>query len=311
VPNVSRARLDIWAIAIMVVLCSFWGLNQVAIKTANQGISPVFQAGLRSLGSAVLLWAWMSYRGTPLFQRDGSLRVGILLGLLFAVEFIFLFWSLQFAGASRTVLFLYTAPFFVALGAHVFVPTERLTGLRTIGLIAAFAGVVIAFGDALRFPSGRELFGDFLAFLAAIFWASTTVLVKASRLAKLDPGKTLFYQLAVSIFVLFAVSASVGEPGIVAPTPAVVGWLIYQIVVISFFSYLTWFWLMTRYPASTLATFTLLTPIFGLAAGGVLLAEPITAALVLAMLLVAIGIYLVNRVRPAALVVPGALSAGD
>lgn len=307
----QSARLPIWAIAIMVLLCVFWGFNQVAIKLVNAGISPVLQAGIRSIGSLLLLWLWSARRGTPLFRRDGTFWVGLLVGVMFAGEFVPLYWGLVFAGASRAVLFLYTAPFFVALGAHFFVPGERLRRLQVSGLVCAFVGVAIAIGDGFALPQSNEFLGDLLVLTAGFFWGATTVVVKASRLARISPSKTLFYQLAVSALVLPLVSWSFGEPGVIALTPLVLGLLAFQIVVISFVSYLTWFWFMTKYPASTLSAFSLLTPIFGLAAGGLILDEPITPALLLAALLVAGGIYLVNRSRPAASLVQGRVLAGS
>ncbi len=290
-----RPRLDAAAILLMVLLCACWGFNQVAIKLANAGISPMLQAGLRSFGSALLLWAWSAHRGVRLFGRDRSLGFGILIGLLFGGEFVLLYTGLVFTSASRAVLFLYTAPFAVALGAHFFVPNERLRPLQGLGLAAAFVGTALAFGDALRFPSHRELLGDAMAFAAALLWGGTTVLVKASRLARIPPEKTLLYQLGISALLLPALSWAVGEHGIVAPTPIVLAMLAYQIVVVAFASYLAWFWLIARYPAGRLSSFTFLTPLFGVLAGAVLLGEPISAALVAALILVGIGIYLVNR----------------
>jgi drug/metabolite transporter (DMT)-like permease len=309
--SAQSARLPLWAIAIMVLLCAIWGFNQVAIKLANAGISPVLQAGIRSIGSLLLLWLWSARRGTPLFQRDGTFWVGLLVGLMFAGEFVPLYWGLVFAGASRAVLFLYTAPFFVALGAHFFVPGERLRRLQVLGLLCAFVGVGIAIGDGFALPQGSEFLGDLLVLTAGFFWGATTVVVKASRLARISPSKTLFYQLAVSALVLPLVSWGLGEPGVIVLSPLVLGLLAFQIVVISFVSYLTWFWFMTKYPASTLSAFSLLTPIFGLAAGGLILNEPITPALLLASLLVAGGIYLVNRSRPAPSLLPERVLAGS
>jgi drug/metabolite transporter (DMT)-like permease len=94
------------------------------------------------------------------------------------------------------------------------------------------------------------------------------------------------------------VSAAFGESGVTALTGPVLASLAYQIVVVAFASYLTWFWLIAYYPAGRLAAFSFLTPLFGLAAGGLLLGDRISAAMVAAMLLVCFGIYLVNR-RPA------------
>lgn len=294
----QRQQLDATAMLLMVLLCACWGFNQVAIKLADAGISPVLQAGIRSAGSALLVWAWSAKRGVRLFERDRSLGLGLLIGLLFGGEFVFLYWSLVFTSASRAVLFLYTAPFIVALGAHLFVPGERLRARQAVGLVAAFAGTSLAFADALRFPTYHELLGDGLAFIAAILWGATTVVVKATRLARISPHKVLLYQLGVSALFLPALSWAGGERGIVAPTPLVLAMLAYQIVVVAFASYLAWFWLVSRYPAGRLSSFAFLTPLFGLLAGALLLGEPVGWALVAAMALVGAGIVLVNRAPP-------------
>lgn len=293
-----RSQLDAAAILLMVLLCACWGFNQVAIKLANAGISPILQAGIRSAGSTLLVWLWSRHRRVPLFERDGTLGLGIVIGLLFAAEFVFLYGSLVYTSASRAVLFLYTAPFIVALGAHLLIPGERLRPIQGLGLLSAFAGVALAFGDALRFPTYRELLGDGMAFIAAILWGATTVVVKASRLTRISPHKVLLYQLAVSALCLPALSWLVGEPGIVDPSPLVLGMLGYQIVIVAGASYLAWFWLVSRYPAGRLSSFSFLTPLFGLLAGALLLGEPVSLALLGALVLVALGIFLVNRAPP-------------
>jgi drug/metabolite transporter (DMT)-like permease len=295
-----RLQLDASAMALMVLLCACWGVNQVAIKVANSGISPILQAGLRSAGSALLVWAWASRRGVRLFPRDGTLGHGVLIGGLFGAEFIFLYWGLAYTAASRAVLFLYTAPFVVALGAHFFVPGERLRLLQLCGLACAFIGVAIAFGDALRLPDHRQLLGDAMALIAALLWGATTLVIKASPLATVSPSRNLFYQLAVSAILLIALSQALGEAGIFAPTPIVMAMLAYQIVIVAFASYLAWFWLISRYPAGRLSAFSFLTPLFGVAAGALLLGESVTSTLLLAAVLVGGGIYLVNRPPPLA-----------
>ena len=293
-----RHQLDATATILMVILCACWGLNQVAIKLGNAGISPIFHAGLRSLGSAALVWAWSAHRGVRLFSRDGSLRVGLLVGALFAGEFVFIYAGLLYTTASRAVLFIYTAPFVVAIGAHFWIPGERLRPLQVVGLAGAFCGLALAMGDALRLPSHRELLGDAMELIAAILWGATTVTIKASRLSAVSPQKTLFYQLAVSAIALPPIALLMGEPGVFAPTPLVLAMLGYQVIVVAFMSYLAWFWLVSRYPAGRLSAFSFLTPLFGLIAGAVLLGETVTWALVLALALVGTGIYLVNRPPP-------------
>jgi drug/metabolite transporter (DMT)-like permease len=78
-------------------------------------------------------------------------------------------------------------------------------------------------------------------------------------------------------------------------SPLILSSLAYQIIWVAFLTYLTWFWLLRRYPPSQLASFTFLTPLFGVMAGGLLLNEPLTRMLMLALALVASGIFLVNR----------------
>ncbi|MBW2239720.1 MAG: DMT family transporter, partial [Deltaproteobacteria bacterium] len=145
--------------------------------------------------------------------------------------------------------------------------------------------------------------------VAAILWGATTVLIKASPLAKIKPSKTLLYQLSVSAVVLPLGFLAKGEAGIVRLTPLIVGSLVYQTVWVVFITYLAWFWLIRHYPPSRLASFTFLTPLFGVLAGGLLLNEPITRAMLLALVLnepitramllalvlVGTGIFLVNR----------------
>ncbi|WP_448190084.1 DMT family transporter [Azospirillum sp. sgz301742] len=290
-----RSHLDATAVGCMVLLCALWGLQQVAIKVANAGVSPILQAGLRSAGAVLLLWAWSAWRGQRLFARDGALWPGLAAGLLFAAEFLLIYTALVYTSASRGVLLLYAAPFWTAIGLHLTVPGERLTRIQALGLVCAFVGVAVAFTDALRLPTWRELTGDLMILLAGVLWAATTVVIRATRLIKVPAAKTLFYQLGISALVLPVASLVAGEPGIVDLTPALVANLAYQTVVVAFASYLTWFWLITRYPASRLAAFSFLTPLFGVLAGGLILSEPITPALVAALLLVAAGINLVNR----------------
>jgi drug/metabolite transporter (DMT)-like permease len=261
---------------------------------ANAGVSPLTQAAIRSAGAALLLWAWSAGRRIPLFRRDGSLGHGMLIAALFAGEFVCIYWGFVFTTASRGVLFIYFAPFVVAIGAHWLLPDERLSPLKAAGLACAFAGLALAFADGLRLPTRREIWGDALELAGAILWGATTLVIKASR-HPISPHKTLFYQLAGSAALLAALAVLSGEAGLTRATAPVLAAVAYQAVVVAFASYLAWFWLLTCYPASHMAAFTFWTPIFGLLGGWLLLGEPITPALVVAMGLVATGIHLVNR----------------
>jgi drug/metabolite transporter (DMT)-like permease len=281
--------------AMLVVLCASWGLQQVAIKVAIKGVPPLLQSGIRSVGATIFIWLWMTVRREPLLERDGTLWWGIAAGLLFAAEFILIYWGLEYTNASRAVIFLYTSPFVVALGAQLFIPGEHLRMIQVLGLCCAFAGIVIAFRESLSYPTYRMLVGDGMLVGAATMWGATTVMIKACPLSRIKPSKTLLYQLAVSAVVLPMGSLIKGETGIVLMTPLIAGCIIYQTVWVAFITYLAWFWLIRHYPPSRLASFTFLTPLFGVLAGGLLLDEPISGGLLLVMVLVGAGIYLVNR----------------
>ncbi|NIF50535.1 MULTISPECIES: DMT family transporter [Burkholderiaceae] len=296
----ARRAPDSFAILLMIGLCAIWGLQQVAIKSTNAALPPVFQAGLRSAIAAVLVWAWARSRGTPLFRDDGTLGAGLLAGVLFAAEFICIFLGLTLTSASRMAVFLYTAPCFTALGLHWFVEGERMRRIQWLGIIIAFAGMALAFADGFLHTSAAHgstlagAAGDALGVLAGIAWAATTVVVRGSRLAHMSASKTLFYQLAVSAVVLLALALGLGQMRVDTVTPLALASLAYQAVVVAFVSYLLWFWLLTRYIASRLSVFSFLTPLFGVTFGVLLLGESFSARFLSAALLVLAGIALVN-----------------
>lgn len=297
----DRKPLDTPAVMLMLLLTLLWGLQQVAIKLALPGVSPAAQAAVRSLVAAVLLLAWARWRGIPLFNRDGTLGAGVLAGLLFGAEFFFIYSGLSRTTASRLVVFLYLAPILTALGLAWRVPGERLGGKQWSGVLLAFGGLAMAFADGLRVPALRNtLAGDACGVVAATLWAATTVLIRDTRLARAPAEKTLFYQLAVSVPVLAGASLALGEPGVVKVDATIVASLVFQSVVVAFASYLAWFWLLTRYLAARLAVFSFLTPMFGVLFGVVFLGESLSTQFVLAALLVAAGIALVNLRRPGA-----------
>jgi drug/metabolite transporter (DMT)-like permease len=240
-----------------------------------------------------LLLAWVHFRKIPLWERDRTLWPGVCAGLLFAAEFVFIFAGLAMTDAARMVVFVYLAPCMTAFGLHFLIPQERLNARQWAGVLLAFAGVAVAFGDG--FAGGRgTLPGDFFGLMGAALWAATTVLIRSTRLASVSAPKTLFYQLAVSGPVLLAVSWLMGEPGVIRLTPLVAAAFVYQCAVVAFASFLTWFWLLRHYLAARISVLTFLTPLFGVLAGVLLLGEPLTPSFAAAAALVGAGIYLVN-----------------
>ena len=292
-----KERLDSKAVGLVLLCCTLWGLNQVATKVALAEIPPLLQAGLRSLGAALLLALWARLRGIVIWQRDGTAAAGIAAGLMFAVEFGCIFVGLQYTTASRMAVFLYLAPFVVALGMPFIAKSERLKPLQMAGLVGAFGGVVWAFAEGFAKPAAGPMqwVGDALCLGGALLWGATTLLVRATALSTASPEKTLLWQLAVSGVALIGGAAAAGESWPAVVTVHSLGPLAFQTVVVTFASYLLWFWLLRHYPATRISSFTLLTPVSGLAAGALLLGEPIGPRLVVAVIAVAAGIWLVNR----------------
>lgn len=291
-----KEHLDGLAVGLLLSCCLLWGVNQVATKVALAEVPPLTQAALRSTGAALLLGLWSWWRGIALARRDGTGPAGLLAGLLFALEFGCMFIGLQYTTASRMVVFLYLAPFVVALGMPLIARSERLDRWQLLGLATAFGGVVWAFAEGLGAAGGsRQWLGDALGIAAAVLWGLTTLVLRASRLGSAAPEKTLLYQLAVSGAAL-ALAAALSSEAWPQRVGALTLWALgFQTVIVTFASYLVWFWLIRHYPATRLAAFTLLTPVFGLLAGVVLLGEPVTLRLVLALTAVSCGIALVNR----------------
>jgi drug/metabolite transporter (DMT)-like permease len=291
----SRA-LDATAFGTMLLLTALWGFQQVTVKWIADDVSLVMQAAIRSVVATGLLVGWALLTRQPLFQRDGTLVAGIVAGLLFAAEFVFIYAGLGHTNASRMSVFIYLTPALTALGLHLFVPGERLSALQWSGVGLAFAGIVVAFGEG--FFNGKSTYiGDLCGMLAAILWAATTVVIRATALARTSATKTLFYQLVASALLLPLASLLLGEKGVVAITPLALASLAYQGVIVAFASYLAWFWLLTRYYAARLSVLSSLTPIFGVLCGVAFLGEPLTAAFAGAALLVVAGIVLVNLRR--------------
>lgn len=304
--------LDTLATVTVVALSLSWGLNQVAIKAALPDIPPLVQGVIRSSGALLMLFAWSWARGVRLFSRDGSLLPGLAAGLLFGVEFVMVYRGLPLTTASRATIFLYTAPLFVALIGSRVLPGERLGPSQWLGLGLAFAGVVVAFGApqmlaagaagaaavaSATAPASSTLVGDALLLVAGVGWAATTLVIKGTRLVHAAPEKTLGYQLAVSIPVLAVAAMVFGESLTAAPGAGAVGWLAYQTVWVVGITYGLWFALVKHYSASRLSAFTFLTPLFGVAAGHVVLGEAIDWPFAVAAALVVAGLVLVNRPR--------------
>jgi drug/metabolite transporter (DMT)-like permease len=293
--TVSADRpLGAGAIALILLLCVSWGFNQIAVKLALPDIPPLLQATIRSAGALPVLLMIARLRGIKLFASDGTLAAGIFAGLMFGFEFVLIYRGLLLTSASRAVVFLYTAPFFVALGAYQFLG-ERLRGSQWLGLGLSFIGVAIAIGVPQANVDANVLLGDIMIVGGGALWAGTTLLVKASRLVRAPPEKALIYQVALSIPILGLAALVSGETMSRVPGALAVSVMAYQAIWVVGLTFLLWFALVKNHSASKLSAFTFFTPLFGVVASYFILHDPLTPAFAAAALLVIAGLYLVNR----------------
>ena len=291
-----RAQLRWQPIAILLILAFIWGINMAIIKIGGRELPPLFMAGFRSLIASICLYIWMKAKGIVIFPTKIILFHGIMVGLMFGSEFGFIYMALEHSQASRVYIFVYTAPFFTALGAHFTLKGDRLNLWKILGLFLAFIGVLLLFTEGLSSYSLSSLPGDIMGLSAGVLWGLTTVYVKKYLAYRTVPLQTLFYQLVFSIPLLLCLSFSLESISLSGLSGVTWFSLFYQSILVAFLSYLVWFELIHRYPVSLLHAFSFFTPVFGVfISGALILGETIQPDLFIALILVSVGMVLVNK----------------
>lgn len=296
-----KDHIDALGAALLIAISANLGFNQALIKLVNSGMSPGFQAGMRSACAILPVIFYMLWRGRKIRIDDGSLLPGIACGILFAAEFYLLFGALDRTTVSRSAVLFYTMPIWVAVVAHFLIPGERLTPRRVTGLILAVTGVSVAMlrpsagsVTAGSVPAGVMLTGDLMALAGATGWAAIALIARTTKLAKSSPEMQLLYQLVVSAPILLALAWAGGDT-FRTMTPFLWGAFTYQVIGVVAVGFTVWFWVLSVYPASSMASYAFLTPLFGVLFGWLIFGEQLTPSLILALALVGAGIWLVNR----------------
>lgn len=298
IPPAIRQPLDRTAVSVMVVLCTIWASQTIMIKLASPDMGNVAQVGIRSVGATLLLWCYALWSGDRLWQKDGSLRPGLLAGFLFAMEFVCVTFGLMLTSATHVAVFLYTAPLFSALGLHFLVPGEQLSRRQWVGMGLAFAGLALAMSDGFLAQQGidwRMFAGDLIGLAGGAFWGVTTVAIRASALSEVSPVKTLMYELGFTGALLTPMAWLLGEFDSFHFTLTSSLSLAYQTTILCSASYLGWLILLRRYLATRLAVFSFLTPIIAAVFGWLILGDAISHSFIGGGVLVMLGIMVVNR----------------
>jgi drug/metabolite transporter (DMT)-like permease len=295
----AETRLNWRAILVLLMLSLVWGANWAIVKLGSHDFAPLFMAGLRSLVGTICLLVWLRIKGLEFFSSKIMIWHGFVVGVLFASEFALIYVGLQYTLASRTYVLLYTAPFWAALGAHLFLKGDRLNWWKSGGLLLAFAGVVSLFLKGFGGWASERIIGDLMALAGGCLWGLTTIYVKRFLMGRAEALQVLFYHLFFSTPILFGLSLLLESQWVYSVTWVGLFSLFYQSIVVAFLSYLVWFMLVIRYPASLLHAFSYFTPVFGVFLSGAIVLEPLTWTLLLSLALVSVGMVLVNRSSPA------------
>lgn len=294
----QRKALDVQASGWMILLCMIWGIQQVVLKWAAPDISPIMQIALRSGLSVLLVIPLLCLQQLSDLYRKDYLLPGLWLAILFSAEFLFVAEALRYTTASHTVVLLYTAPIFVALGLHWKLPAEQLNLIQWGGIFLAFSGIVLSFmgRDDTTAELTHALWGDFLALMAGVMWALTTISLRLTKLADAPATQTLFYQLLGSFLILLPLAFITGQSAIHWSWIVLTSTL-FNVLIMSFFSLMLWFWLLRQYLANSLGVFSFLTPIFGMLFGVIFLHEHIEFNFLIGTGFVMLGVMTVSLHR--------------
>ena len=283
----QKLPVDLKGSGYLIFLSMLLASNQIAIKVGNQGFDPVFMAAARSLIGLLALLDWMYFRNLLVFPLKTNFIPGFFLGFFFAMEFWCLFRSLDYTSVARASIIFYSMPVWLALIAHFVLPNERLNFNRILGLALAIVGVFITVSSPNTDLSEKYFLGDILALLAALT-------VRISTLANERAETQLFFQLAISLPILLVLS-NLSPTFLREPNLSHFISLSYQGICVAAFGFLLWFWLVKKYSASGVASFAFLTPVFSVLLANIILNEAIESSIFLALILVSIGLYLINK----------------
>lgn len=274
------------------LLCIIFGANAVAIKISLSGLGVFTTAGLRFGMSIFIIFVWAKITRRSFNIKKGQARQLLIISVLFTLQLSLLYFGLSKTNASRGTLLINLQPFFVLFLAHYFIPGDRITKKKILGLFMGFAGMALVFLGKKGITTDIQL-GDFMIVITAFLWACNTAYIKRI-INEFDPFQIVLYPMIFSVPFFFLAgfiwdSTMIGDVNL-----KVLGSLLYQGLLTASFGFVVWNSLLQKYGAVSLHSFIFISPIAGVFLGGVVLGEPITFNILLALLLIVSGILVVN-----------------
>ena len=289
----TNKSIDGVAASFLIVFSILLGLNQVCVKLVNVGMHPVFQVALRSTLAIIPILLYCYFTKKKIIISDGSFIPGVIAGILFAVEFIFLFTALDYSTVTRVSLIFYTMPVWLTLSAHFLIDNDKLSLKKIIGLALAVFGLILAIYEPNGEYNEKQFFGDLYSLLASFCWAAIAIMLKTTRLNKSIPETQLLYQLIVSGIILLPISFLFND-FIRDMNINLILIFLFQVTIIMCLGFIGWLWVMSRYSASSTSSFAFLTPIFGVLFGWLIMDDNINLQIYFSLFLTCMGIYMIN-----------------
>jgi drug/metabolite transporter (DMT)-like permease len=274
------------------ILCIVFGANAVAIKISLSGLGVFTTAGLRFGMAAFIIFFWAKITGRSFSIKKGQAHQLLIISLFFTFQLSLLYFGLNKTNASRGTLLINLQPFFVLFLAHYFIPGDKVTKKKILGLFMGFAGMAFVFFGKNGTTTDVQ-FGDFLILITAFLWACNTTYIKRIINA-FDPFQIVLYPMVFSVPFFFLAGFIWDETMIGHVNPKVLGSLLYQGLLTGSFGFVAWNNMLQKYGVVSLHSFIFIMPIAGVFLGGVVLGEPITFNILLALLLIVSGIVVVN-----------------
>ncbi|MEA1900474.1 MAG: DMT family transporter [Thermodesulfobacteriota bacterium] len=285
-------ELSLLACSYSVFLCIIFGANAVAIKISLFGLGTFTTAGLRFTIASIAICLWAKASGLSFKIREGQLYQLFVIGMIFTVQLSLFYLGLSKTNASRGTLVVNILPFFVLFLAHFFLPGDRITIRKIIGMVIGFTGVAFVFLDKESVTAGFRS-GDLIILAVAFLWACNIVYVKRI-IDNFEAFHIVLYPMIFSV-PFFFIGAFLWDASIIAYVDLkIFGSLLYQSLVTAAFGFVAWNKMLQKYGATALHSFVFIMPIAGVMLGGIVLNEPITFNIIIALLLVVSGIIVIN-----------------
>ena len=290
--NTSNMKLPLSSALFTAFICTLFGSNAVAIKITFEGLGVFTTAGMRFGMASLAISLWAIATQKPLKINKKQFYQMLIIGIIFFVQLSLFYFGISKTNASRSTLFVNLQPFFLLVLAHYFISGDQISKRKVLGILVGFTGVAFVFLEKKGVASDFQT-GDLIVLSAAFIWACNGVYTK-KIIANFEPFHIVLYPMMIAT-PLFFLEALVWDGNMISEINSrVILSLLYQAVVSGSFGFVAWIVLLKKYGAVSLHSFIFIMPIAGVLLGGLILGEPITTKIILALLLIVSGIFIVN-----------------